>query len=291
MTDVSTVDYDTDMQTIRDYVVAVVETQTKLAVAYTNALADVETTFVSASPADARPDILGAMLKSGLKSLEKASVGAVKDATGIDVGPLVDMLHAISDEIDKAAKAQQSLAAGDWIKSVRLDITNAYTQGQTGDALRLQIESEYNQGDAGYRGGYIGDIENALDAARKTTVPRTELIEVSMYEAWIAQAFNNDCIDGTGIISLQVNDDGSAGSAAVTAPLGDKVAGALNNIMGTAGVTNLMALNVVKKVCQGGTCMCFESDNTVRKSTDDDNALAVLSSPDTWSKFTTFSGS
>jgi hypothetical protein len=288
MADTTTVDYTTDMQTIRDYVAAVTELQTKLAIAYTSALADVETTFQSASPAETRPDILGVMLKSGLKTLEKLSIGAVKDSTGIDVGPAVDMVHAIYDEVDRASKAATNLAAADWIKSLRLDVTNNYTQGQTGDGLRLQLENEYNQGDEGYRGGYIGGVQNSLDAVRQTTVPRTERIEVTMYESWINAAFNNDCVDGTGILSLNVNDDGTAGTATVTAPYGDKVAGALNSIMATAGVTNLMSLDVVKKLSQGDSSMCFEGNNVIRKDTDNDSAHAVLVSPSTWNLFQLF---
>jgi len=288
MTDTQTLDYNVDMQTIRDFVAAVVEMQTKLAIAYTSALADVETTFLTASPTEANPDLVGAMLKSGLKAVEKASVGAVKAETGIDVGPVVDMLHAIADEVDRASKAAASLAAGEWIKNLRNQITNAYTQGQTGDALRQQIESEYNQNDEGGRGGYIAGVENELEALRQSAVPRAEAIEVAMYEAWIAQAFNDDCMDGTGIIALQFNDDGTPASATVKSPLGDKVAGALNNVMATAGVGNLMSLNVVKKVCQGDVCMCFEGNNVVRKSTDDANAEAFLTSPDTWNQFRSF---
>jgi len=126
-------DYDTDMQTIRDYVQSVVETQAKLATSYTSALDNFQTTVLTASPADAKPDVLGAILKSGLKSVEKSAVSAVKDSTGADLGPLVDMLQAVSDEIDRAAKAATSYAVGAWIKRIRTSVSNSYTQGQTGE--------------------------------------------------------------------------------------------------------------------------------------------------------------
>ncbi len=61
-------DYDTDMQTIRDYVQSVVETQAKLATSYTSALDNFQTTVLTASPADAKPDVLGAILKSSSQS-------------------------------------------------------------------------------------------------------------------------------------------------------------------------------------------------------------------------------
>jgi hypothetical protein len=281
-------DFETDMQTIRDYVHAVIEGQTKIAVAYTNALANTETTFRTASATEAKPNILGAVLKSGIKSLEKAAVSAIKSETGADLGPVVEMMQAVWDEVDRAEKAGQSLSAGEWIKNLRTKITNAYTQGRSGDELREQIENEYKQGDAGERGGYIGGIQNELAAMRIIKVPPTERLELAMYEEWINQYFDNDCMDGSGTVVLLFKDDGAPDSAKVNALLGDKVAGALNSVMSAAGIGRLMDLGVVKKVCKGDTCMCFEADNTVRKATNDDDVGQFLSSSDTWRQFTQF---
>jgi hypothetical protein len=238
-------------------------------------------------------------LKSGLKIAEKSAVTAVQTSTGADLGPLVDMLHAIADEVDRAAKAAVSRAAADWLTGLRTSLVNTYTQGQTGEDLRKQIEAEYNNNDEGSRGGYIAGIENELEAMRQIhhtdengnevwLVPRSEKIELAMYESWINQNFNADCMDGTGIVQLQFDSDGNATSATVTAPLGDRVAGRLNSIMGDAGVSQLMILNVVKKVCRDTECMCFEGDNTVRKDVLNDETHAFLTSPDNWKKFTSF---
>ena len=245
-----TADYTTDMQTIRDYVQSVVEAQGKIATAYLAALDNFQITVQTASPAEARPDIFGAVLKSALKTTEKLAVKAVEDSTGADLGPLVELLHSVSDEIDRAAAAAQSLAVSEWIKSFRTAVANAYTQGQTGEALRQQIESEYNQNDEGGRGGYIAGIQNELQAMRTVQAPASERLQVSMYESWINQNFNNDCMDGTGIISLQFNADGTKDTATVIAPLGARVAAALNGVVSAPGVgiTRLMDLNVVKRV-------------------------------------------
>ena len=282
-------DYDTDIQTIRDYVSAVVEAKAKIATSLLVAIDNFQTTVTSASAADAKPDFLGVVMKSGLKIVEKTAVTAVKDSTGADLGPLVDIIHAASDEIDKAAAAGKSLAAAVWIKSTRTAIANAYTQDQTGEALRKKITDEYNANDEGGRGGYIGGIQNELDAVGKVQAPVAEIPEVAMYQAWISQNFNNDCMDGTGIIYIQFDDDGSLTSAAVTAPLGDKIAGGLNNQMSSAGISRLMDLDVVKKVCKGSTCMCFEGNNTVRKATDNDQAQTFLQADSTWNLATSFS--
>jgi hypothetical protein len=88
-------DFDTDMQTIRDYLQSAVEAQAKLATADTAALDNFQTTVFRASPTDAKPN-LGVVFKSRLESIEKVAVTAVKNATRAELGPLVDMLHAVS---------------------------------------------------------------------------------------------------------------------------------------------------------------------------------------------------
>src|SRR5678815_1464687 len=208
-------DFDTDMQTIRDYVRAVVEAKTRIATAYLAAIDNFQTTVQSASPSEAKPDILGTILKSGLKLIEKQAVDAVKEATSVDLGPLVDLVHAIYDEVDRAAKAAEGLAVAEWIKNARTAITNAYTQDQTGEALRNQIEKKKKNNDEGGRGGYIAGIQNELEASGSVQVQREEGIEVAFYSAWINQNFNEDCIDGTGIIYLQFQDDVVPTSASV----------------------------------------------------------------------------
>lgn len=282
-------DYDTDIQTIRDYVSAVVEAKAKIATSLLAAIDNFQTTVTSASAADAKPNFLGVVMKSGLKIVEKTAVTAVKESTGADLGPLVDILHAASDEIDRAAAAGKSLAAAVWIKSTRTAIANAYTQDQTGEALRKKITKEYNDNDEGGRNFYIGGIQNELEAVGKVHAPVAAIPEVAIYQAWISQNFNNDCMDGTGIVYIQFGDDGSLTSAEVIAPLGDKIAGGLNNQMPSAGISRLMDLDVVKKVCKGSTCMCFEGNNTVRKATDDDQAQTFLQADSTWNMVTSFS--
>jgi hypothetical protein len=289
MSDPASVDFDADMQTIRDYVASVVEAKAKIATSFLTAIDNFQTTVTSASPADARPNLLGAVMKSGLKSVEKASVSAVKDATGADLGPLVDVIHSVSDEIDRAAAAAQGLAVAEWIKSARTAIANAYTQDQTGEALRQRLENEYKSNDEGGSGGYIGGIQNELAAMGKVQAPIAQIPEVSMYLAWINQNFNNDCIDGTGIVYIQYADDGTFTSASVAAPLGDKIAGALNSQMTSAGVSRLMDLDVVKKVCKGSDCMCFEGNNLVRKAASDDQNQAFLKDESTWKLAVSFS--
>jgi hypothetical protein len=281
-------DFDTDMQTIRDYVNAVVETKDKIATAYLSAIDNFQTTVQSASKAEAKPDILGAVMKSGLKAAEKAAVTAVKSSTGADLGPVVDMVHGIYDEIDRAAKAAKNLAVAEWIKGVRTSVTNAYTQDQTGTALRKQIEDAYNSNDEGGRGGYIGGVQIELEALQSVQAPVTEVIETAMYQSWINKNFNGDCMDGTGTINIEFNDDGTVSSAVVNAPQGDKLAGALNNVMSNAGIRRLMDLDVVKKLTRGDRSMCFEGNNVVRKDTDDEDAHTFLMSSDTWALATQF---
>jgi hypothetical protein len=282
-------DFDQDMQTIRDYVDAVVQAQAQVAAAYSAALDTFQLTVQTASAAEARPDVLGVVFKSGVKLAEKSAVTAVKEATGADLGPLVEMLHAISDEADRAAKAATNRSVAEWITGLRTAVINNYTQGSTRQAMLEQFNREYNQsGDEGGRGGYIAGIQNELAATTTVKAPKVEAIELSMYEGWINQNFNQDCMDGTGILSIQFDSGGNLTSATVTAPLGDKLAGRLNNIMGIAGISGIMDINVVKKVCRDDLCMCFEGNNIVRKDTNDDDTRSFLTSTDNWKKISSF---
>ena len=285
----SAVDYEVDMQTIRDYVQSVVEAKSKIATSSLAAIDNFQVTVQSASPAEAKPDVLGVILKFGLKTIEKQAISAVKGATGADLGPLVELMHAVYDEVDRAQKAAQNLAVADWIRNARTAIANAYTQDQTGEALRNKLEEEYKKFDEGGRGGYIGGIQIELEAMRKVQAPKAEIVEVALYTQWINQNFNNDCMDGTGVIALMFDNDGNPVSASVKAPQGDKIAGALNNRMSSAGISRLMDLDVVKKACKGDVCMCFEGNNVVRKAAATDDVQAFLTSEDTWKKFSSFS--
>ena len=253
----SAVNFDQDMQTIRDYVDAVVQAQTRVAATYSAALDSFQLTVQTASAAEVRPDVLGVVSKAGIKFAEKSAVAAVKDATGADLGPLVEMLHAISDEVDRASKAATSRSVAEWINSLRTSVINSYTQGNSRQAMIEQLEREYNQNDEGGRGGYIAGIQNELDATKTVPAPKVEAVEAAMYQGWINQAFNQECIDGAGILSLQFGVDGNLVSAKVVAPLGDRLAGRLNTIMGTAGISGLMDLDVAKKVCREDVCICF----------------------------------
>src|SRR5690348_1620269 len=66
----------------------------------------------------------------------------------------------------------------------------------------------------------IGGIQNELAAMKTVQAPLEETVEVAMYQEWINQNFNNDCIDGTGIVCVQYADDGTLSSASIVAPLG-----------------------------------------------------------------------
>lgn len=284
-------DINTDMQTIRDYVDAVVQAQAQFTTAYGAALDNFQLTVQTASPQEATPDILGVVAIAGLKFAEKTAVTAVKDATGADLGPLVEMVQAIYDEADRAAKAATARSAADFVTGLRTAVINGYTQGTRRQAMVEQLQNEYNQNDEGGRGGYIGGIENELEAAKTVRVPKVEAIEQALYESWINQKFNQDCMDGTGIVYVQFDSDGTLSSATINAPLGDKIAGRLNQIMSAAGTNGIMSLDVVKKVCRDTACMCFEGNNVVRKDTDDSDAHTFLDSPDNWENLTQFTTS
>ena len=76
-----------------------------------------------------------------------------------------------------------------------------------------------------------GDLGPGLDMEDRDAphaAATSQTIEVVLYDAWINQNFNDDYIDGTGIINLNFDSDGNPDSAKVVAPLGDKIAAALS---------------------------------------------------------------
>lgn len=63
-------DYNTDMQTIDRYIAAVLDAKAKIATSLLAAIDNFQTTVTSASPADATPNILGTIMKAGLKTVK-----------------------------------------------------------------------------------------------------------------------------------------------------------------------------------------------------------------------------
>ncbi len=282
--DTRAADIATDTQTINDYVDAIVEAQTRIATGYNAALDAFQLTMQTASLKEATPDIVGTAFKSGIKSAKKAAVAAVKAATEVDVGPIVDMIDALWDEVDRASKAATSRSVADWISELRTSTINVYLQGDTRQELKDRITQEYNANDEGGRAGYIAGIENELLGAKAIKKTSVQVLELAMYEGWINASSDQDCMNGTGMVAIQFDSDGNLTAANVVAPLGDRVAGRLNSIMSPAGISGPMALDVVKKVCREDICMCFEGNGVIRKDTDDDSARPFLTSSDTWSK-------
>ena len=282
------INYQTDMQTIRDYVKTIIELRSRLVTVYLAALENFETTLQAPSADEIKPDFLKAVLKGGFKTAEKKVLAATKEATGLDFTFVSDTVHAVYDEIDRAGQASGRFNVLQWIKKVRTSLANAYARSSTGDEIRKQIEDEYNANDEGGRGGYIGGIQNEQQALNQLTLPKTEELEVALYCAWINEAFDGDCMDGTGLIHLQFDEDGEPQSTTVIAPQDKRIATGLNNQMSSAGIWQLMDLEVVKKICKGDHCACFEPDNTLRKVSIEDEAEAFLEDHSNWEKFRNF---
>lgn len=291
MADQGALDFNEDMQTLRDYVDAVVQAQIALATVYGAALDAFQSTVQTASPKEASPDILGVVVKSGLKVAEKSAVTAVQETTGADLGPIVEMMHGIYDETERAAKAATARSAAEFVNSLRSSVINGYTQGAGRQAMLDQLFSEYKANDEGARNFYIGGIQNELAATKTVHAPLVEFVEVGLYVGWINQNFNSDCVDGTGFVYAEFDTDGTLTSTTITAPLGDKLAGRLNVIMQTAGTDGPMNLDVVKKLTQGTISMCLEGNNSIRKDTDNADAHAFLTSSAIWKLVRSFTTS
>lgn len=271
---------DTAVQTIRDYVSAIMSAMNWIASSYLSAIRNFQTTIQTASPSDIRPNILSSVLRSGLTTAEKLMVTAIKETTETELRPIVDLIHRISDEIEKVT--DQAHPGADWMNEIRLFVTNACMPDQGGENLQAQLEDEYKRTDSDVRRRYIAGIKKELTAIQTVELPSVEKLELAMYIDWINQDFDDDRSNGTGYICIQFTNDGTLSSATVNSPLGDKIAMALNGVMTKAGVARLAELDVAKKVCKGDISVYLERNNVVRQTTMNNEAPMVFAIDDAW---------
>lgn len=114
----------TDMQIIRDYVTLRDETLHPLITQFNGGLNNFETTIRSSSPAEAQPHILKLVAKSAVKLIEKAVTNSIKEAAHVNIGPVIELVHAINDEMERAGTALTNLQVDNWIVGLRSSVNN-----------------------------------------------------------------------------------------------------------------------------------------------------------------------
>lgn len=286
MTDEQSV-FNVDIQIIRDYVTLRDDTLRVLITQFNAALNNFETTIRSSSPTEAKPNILGVLAKSAVKIIEKQVASTVETAVHVDIGPVVELAHAINDEMERAKNASTSLEVGNWIKGLRSSVNNVLTQQISFEVLQKQ----YADDESG-RSDLVADVGeqlNALGAVADGLKSITnQVFECGLYEDWINAHFANDCVDGEGNIHIDLDENGDVIEVTVNAPLGDKIEGAYNTRLllpgrdSIPGLDHVSAIKVGKKVSIGTRCACFDDRNRLTKGSDfvsDDRFVTGLNLP------------
>lgn len=272
------VEYDAAMETLGTYAHQTTEAKTRLTLVYISALANFETTVQQASREEAKADLVGVALKSGWNTAKGLVTAAVTKSTGVDVAPLVALYDAVDGEIDRAAAASTSLAAGEWIKKLRSTLTDNYAKDNSGAYLQ-QLKEYYGSLDPDERFDWITSVQVELESLKSFVPPKTDAIELALYEGWL-WSFYEHCggdpdphyggtIGGVVRIMFDEEDDSPVLEAVcIKAPLGDKIQSGIERVM----TGSVMGLNAVKQVCfygtlvaggRGYTCGCLGRDNRI----------------------------
>lgn len=276
----------TDTQIIRDYVTLRDGTLSVLITQFNAGLNDFETTIRSSSPTEAEPHILGVLAKSAVKLIEKQLASSIDKTTGVNVAPVIELAHAINDEMERARTATTSLEVGNWIKGLRSSVNNVLA-GQTSFEM---LKQQYDQSDEGARSNLIADVGEELNqltaVADGLKALKNQMFECGLYEDWINAHFANDCAEGLGNIHIDLTEEGEIEAVTVNAPLGDKIEGAFNSGLLKRGVVpgldRVQDIKVGKKVSIGSRFGCFDDQNLLTKGSDfvsDELLIAGLKLP------------
>ncbi len=272
-----------DIQIIRDWTILRDETLNALMTQFNAALNNFETTIRSDSPTETKPKILSVLAKSAVKLIEKEIASRVEG-----VGPVIELAHAINDEMERAGKSATSLRVGNWIKSLRSSVNNVLTKQVSFEILRKQ----YNESDEGERSNIVADVGEELnqltEVADGLKAITNQIFECGLYEDWINAHFANDCMDGLGNIHIDLTEAGEISEVTVNAPLGEKIEGAFNSrLLGqqegaVPGLDRISDIKVGKKVSIGDRSGCFDDRNQFTKRSDflsDEQLTNALNAP------------
>ncbi len=213
---------------IREYTEGARELRRKLLMSTLNALAQFETTMTHASAAAAKPDMLGALVSQAID--ESVNVVAKRVPGLAQVKSIYD---TVTTELERAGRARQSHAMGDWIKDQRAVIDDSM-QNVDLDAMIFELEERYLDRDREGRQRFFDVLFEGIQRMGDVSLPSVDELECSFYEQWINAHFTHIADDAPGCIEYRYEyEDGTFDfvSCEVKAPSGDKVASALNRLL------------------------------------------------------------
>src|SRR5262245_9237242 len=179
---------------IVDFANSLGQYNTNSVINYLSALANFETTVSSASVAETRPNIFGAIaataLKEGFKEVSKATLGAAAPIAQA----LVAVGQSIKQETDRVVAARVSHSVGDWIRAMRTGANDADThRGTSRVLLRTMLDIYSGAASDEERQSIVDDASFASAAIDEGTwaVADVSVYERGLYEGWINAHFTH----------------------------------------------------------------------------------------------------
>ncbi len=222
---------------------------------YLGALANFETTIRSSSSQEARADVLGAVFSSVFDQTKNAVLEVVGEKVP-GLSQVVAVFESVNAEIERAQKAQESYAVGEWIQSQRTNILRIANEAPIDSRIEQALVSEYNALPDEEKNDFINAMDRArgrisdrsTNALRPGIVPDPRRVELWLYEGWIDKQggvieFKYDAGDSEEfpfvLQSVDVSD----------APFANQIEDSIARVVNENIVPNLGAVRVKKRLC------------------------------------------
>jgi hypothetical protein len=145
---------------------------------------------------------------------------------------------------------------GDWVKAIRTGAVDAHQKYGTARRILSTFTGAFDQASSDdERQTLVDDASYITAAIEEGTWPLASVaqFERALYEAWISAHFTflgrvDD--DISGFIDARFQEDETLESVSVVAPLGSRIADALNTVASPSGAPSMMDLAVYKRVCR-----------------------------------------
>lgn len=203
---------------IQDYVSAVSTALNNMRVGELNAIEQFLTHMSFSSSDDAQPDVLGAVFKYVGKQLWEAALSAVPSVGGISATQIFGFITAMTDELERAAAAQQSYNLATFMVTLRNQTAafyqSAITELQASKRSELDLEfssreGEWSEGEvwvSGDKARLLSELEAQAQAMLRA-VPEPIAYEEALIVRWVrdrnAGAQTTDAFRTNGIIELK----------------------------------------------------------------------------------------
>lgn len=181
---------------IQDHVSQVTTALDNMRTAELGAIEQFLTHMSFSSSQEAQPDVLGAVFKHVGTQLMNAAIGRLPSVAGIPASEILGVIQAMTDEMERAAAAQQSYQLGNFMTSLRNNTLTAYQTAiaaiQTDSRQELSrqftaAEGLWNDGEAtvvGQKATFLRELEQR-GRAMLTAVPQPIQYEEALLTRWI----------------------------------------------------------------------------------------------------------